>query len=385
MTAPKSWNRERDPWGLPVDPLLMLTSVAIGAMGVILVYSATRGSPTTLIPPDRSFMERQALFLVAGVGVGVVAAFVDVKRLRSLSPLGYAGLLFALLAVLVVGVEVNGARAWFQFAGFQLQPSEPGKVVAIVTLASLFAPLKGVVGWRRLGVGLLVAGAPIGLILVQPDLGTVLVYLAILVAIVVVSGVRARIIALLALVAVTGTIAVFQSDVLAGYQEARLTVFLFDTDEIDADAEIYAYNAAQAKIAIGNGGLTGEGLFQGTQTRSALVPEQQTDFIFTVAGEELGFRGAGLLLAMYSILLYRIWRTAQNASSVFGRLMCTGVFAMFLFQVFQAVGMTMGMTPVTGIPLPLVSYGGSSMLTSMLALGLVAGVYRRRYEVDHRG
>ncbi len=385
MTAPKSWNRSRDPWWLLIDPLLMLTSVAIGAMGVVLVYSATRGSPTALIPPDRSFMERQALFLVAGIGVGGVAAFVDVKRLRSLAPIVYAGLLFTLAAVLVVGVEVNGAKAWFQLAGFQFQPSEPGKVIAILTLASLFAPLKGVVGWQRLVAGLLLAGVPIGLILIQPDLGTVLVYLAILVSIVVVSGVRARLIALLALLAVTGTIAVFQSDVLAGYQEARLTVFLFDTDEIDAEAEVYAYNAIQAQIAIGNGGLTGEGLFQGTQTRSALVPEQQTDFIFTVAGEELGFRGAGLLLAMYSVLLYRIWRTAQNASSVFGRLLCTGIFAMFLFQVFQAVGMTMGMMPVTGIPLPLVSYGGSSMLTSMLALGLVAGVYRRRYEVDHRG
>ena len=385
MTAPKSWNRSRDPWWLLIDPLLMLTSVALGAMGVVLVYSATRGSPTALIPPDRSFMERQALFLVAGIGVGLVAAFVDVKRLRSLAPISYAGLLLTLSVVLVVGVEVNQAKAWFQFAGFQFQPSEPGKVVVILALASLFAPLKGVVGWQRLVAGLLVAGAPIGLILIQPDLGTVLVYLAILVSIVVVSGVRARLIALLALLAVTGAIAVFQSDVLEGYQEQRLTVFLFDTDEIDADAEIYAYNVIQAQIAIGNGGLTGEGLFQGTQTRSALVPEQQTDFIFTVAGEELGFRGAGLLLAIYSVLLYRIRRTAQNASSVFGRLLCTGIFAMFLFQVFQAVGMTMGMMPVTGIPLPLVSYGGSSMLTSMLALGLVAGVYRRRYEVDHRG
>jgi rod shape determining protein RodA len=385
VTAPKNLNRHRDPWWLLIDPLLMLTSVAIGALGVVLVYSATRGSATSLIPADRSFMERQSVFLVAGVGAGVVAALLDVRRLRKSVPLLYGGFVLALMAVLVVGVEVNGARAWFQLAGFQLQPSEPGKLVVILALASLFAPSKGEVGTRRLVVGLVVAGLPIGLILIQPDMGTVLVYIAILVAIVVVSGVRARLIALLALLAVTGTIAVFQSNVLAQYQEARLTVFLFDTDEVDADAEIYAYNAEQAQIAIGNGGLTGEGLFEGTQTRSQLVPEQQTDFIFTVAGEELGFRGAGLLLGLYAILLYRIWRTAQNASSVFGRLLCTGVFAMFLFQVFQAVGMTMGMMPVTGIPLPLVSYGGSSMLTSMVALGLVAGVHRRRYEIDHRG
>jgi rod shape determining protein RodA len=385
VTAPRSWNRDRDPWWMLIDPVLMITSVAIGVMGVILVYSATRGSATSLLPADRSFMERQGLYLVAGVGLGVVAALVDVKRLRSLVPLGYAGLMLSLMLVLVAGVTVNGAKAWFQFAGFQLQPSEPGKLMVILALAGLFAPLEGEVGTRRLMAGLFVTGGPIALILLQPDLGTVLVYLAILVSIVVVAGVRARVIALLALLAITGTIAVFQSDVLAGYQEKRLTVFLFDPNEIDADAEIFAYNAEQAKIAIGNGGLTGEGLFQGTQTRSQLVPEQQTDFIFTVAGEELGFRGAGFLLGLYALLLYRIWRTAQNASSLFGRLLCTGVFAMFLFQIFQSVGMTMGMMPITGIPLPLVSYGGSSMLTSMLALGLVAGVHRRRYEVDHRG
>jgi rod shape determining protein RodA len=385
VTAPRSWNRDRDPWWLLVDPVLTITSVAIGVMGVILVYSATRGSATSLLPADRSYLERQSLFLVAGVGLGVVAALVDVKRLRSLVPIGYLGLLLMLIVVLVAGVTVNGATAWFQFAGFQLQPSEPGKLMVILALAGLFAPLEGEVGSRRLMAGMFVTGGPIALILLQPDLGTVLVYLAILVSIVVVAGVQARMITLLALLAITGTIAVFQSDVLEGYQEKRLTVFLFDTNEIDAEAEIFAYNAEQAKIAIGNGGLTGEGLFQGTQTRSELVPEQQTDFIFTVAGEELGFRGAGFLLGLYALLLYRIWRTAQNASSLFGRLLCTGVFAMFLFQIFQSVGMTMGMMPITGIPLPLVSYGGSSMLTSMLALGLVAGVHRRRYEVDHRG
>lgn len=380
MTAPRSLNRNRDPWWLLVDPLLMLSSVAIGAMGVILVYSATRGPATDLIPADTSFLERQSLFLVAGVGLGAIAALVDVQRLRSLVPLAFVGLSLALMAVLVIGTEVNGAKAWFQVAGFQFQPSEPGKIVLIGALASLLAPRQGQVGARRLVGAMALAGPPIVLIILQPDLGTILVYLAIFVAMVVISGVPARLIVMLALIAATGMITVFQSDVLAGYQEARLTVFLFDTEEISADAAVYAYNAEQAQIAIGNGGLSGEGLFQGTQTRSNLVPEQQTDFIFTVAGEELGLRGAGLLLGLYSVLLYRIWRTAQNASSVFGRLICTGVFAMFLFQVFQSVGMTMGMMPVTGIPLPLVSYGGSSMLTSMVALGLVAGVHRRRFE-----
>ena len=140
----------------------------------------------------------------------------------------------------------------------------------------------------------------------------------------------------------------------------------------------------QSQIAIGNGGLFGQGLFQGSQTRSNLVPEQQTDFIFSVAGEELGFRGAGVLLALYALMLFRIWRIAVRATDSFDRLLTIGVMAMFLFQVFQSAGMTMGMMPVTGIPLPLVSYGGSSMLTSMVALGLVMGVYRRRFDFAER-
>ncbi len=147
--------------------------------------------------------------------------------------------------------------------------------------------------------------------------------------------------------------------------------FSFPVDDPDNP---YAFNVEQAQIAIGNGGLTGMGLYQGTQTRSNLVPEQQTDFIFTVAGEELGFRGAGTLLLLYALLLYRIWTTAQEANDQFDQLLCIGVLAMFMFQIFQSVGMTMGMMPVTGIPLPLVSYGGSSMVTSMVGLGLVHGV-----------
>ncbi|RMH84631.1 MAG: rod shape-determining protein RodA, partial [Actinomyces sp.] len=262
-------------------------------------------------------------------------------------------------------------------AGIRFQPSEPGKLVAIVALAWILSSER--LPLRRLAAALASVGLLVALILLQPDLGTVLVYVAVTVALVVVSGVRARVIVALALVAATGTFAVFQSDVLADYQKARLTIFLFDEEEVSPDLAPYAYNAEQAQIAIGNGGLTGQGLFQGTQTRSDLVPEQQTDFIFTVAGEELGFRGAGLLLGLFGLLVFRIWRIAMRARDRFDRLIAVGVMVMFLFQIFQSVGMTMGMMPVTGIPLPLVSYGGSSMITSLVALGLVAGVHRRRF------
>lgn len=375
-------NPRPEPWWLLIDPVFVFSAAAIGALGTVLVYSSTRGSGFDLVEPDRTYLDRQILFLAAGAVLGVAASLVKPRLIRRLAPLAYGLTAALMLAVLVIGDEVHGARSWFSVGGYQFQPSEVGKVVVIVTLALVFSRGKADPGPLRLGLALLALAPPVGMIMLQPDPGTALVYGAIFVAVVVVSGVKMRWIALMALIALVSGVWVLRSDLLAGYQQARLTVFLLDPDQVGAEAAGFAYNAEQAQIAIGNGGLTGQGLFEGTQTRSNLVPAQQTDFIFTVAGEEMGLRGAGLLLGLYSLLMYRIWRTARNASSVFGRLVCTGVLAMFLFQLFQSVGMTMGMMPVTGIPLPLVSYGGSSMLTSMIALGLAAGVHRRRYDVD---
>ena len=379
---PETLERAKDPWWLLVDPFLILSALAIAAIGSVLVYSATRGVVDDFTEPNTAFLERQVLFVTMGAVVAVVVAFVAPRHIRRLYPLGFVAMMAALWLVLQVGVEVNGTRGWFSFGTFRVQPSEPGKLVVIVGLALLLSPRQGEAGLRRVGLALALAAAPLGLLRQQPDLGTMLVYLVIPLTTVVVSGIRLRWIALLAIVAAAGTVGVLRSDALAEFQEARLRVYLFAPSEASDDAATYAFNVEQAQIAIGNGGLRGQGLFQGTQTRSDLVPEQQTDFIFTVAGEELGLRGASLLLGLYAVLLFRIWRTAQIASTQFERLICTGIFAMFLFQMFQSVGMTMGMMPVTGIPLPLVSYGGSSMLTSMASLGLVAGVYRRRLDIE---
>ena len=385
MTATASESTRRkvapDPWWLLVDPFLILSALAIAAMGSVLVYSATRGVVGDFTEPSTDFLERQVLFIVMGVVVGVSAAFVSPKLMRKLYPLGFATMVAALWLVLQVGVEVNGTRGWFSFGTFRMQPSEPGKLVVIIGLALLLSPREGEVTLRRVLLALTLTAAPIALIRMQPDLGTILVYLVVALITVVVSGIKARWIALLAIVAVAGTVGVYRSDALAEFQEARLRVYLFESEVAD-EAASYAFNVEQAQIAIGNGGLRGQGLFQGTQTRSDFVPQQQTDFIFTVAGEELGLRGASLLLGLLAILLFRVWRTAQLALTQFERLMCTGIFAMLLFQTFQSVGMTMGMMPVTGIPLPLVSYGGSSMLTTMASLGLVAGVYRRRLDIE---
>ena len=380
-TEPARRNVSPDPWWLLVDPFLILSALAVTAMGSVLVYSATRGVVGDFTEPNTGFLERQVLFIVMGVVVGASAAFVRPRLMRRLYPLAFAAMVAALWLVLQVGVEVNGTKGWFSLGTFRMQPSEPGKLVVIIGLALLLSPRQAEVGLKRVLLALALAAAPIALLLLQPDLGTTLVYLVIALIMVIVSGIKARWIALLAIVAVAGTVGVYRSDALAEYQEARLRVYLFASDVTDESAS-YAFNVEQAQIAIGNGGLRGQGLFEGTQTRSDLVPQQQTDFIFTVAGEELGLRGASLLLGLLAILLFRVWRTAQLALTPFERLMCTGIFAMLLFQTFQSVGMTMGMMPVTGIPLPLVSYGGSSMLTTMASLGLIAGVYRRRLDIE---
>ncbi len=375
------FREERDPWWFVVDPLLILSVMAITTMGALLVYSATRGPATELDPADTSFLTRQVLFAVVGAGFGLFAALINIERIRSLVGVAYIATLGLLFGVVLFGADINGTQAWYRVGGFTFQPSEPGKLVLIITLATVFSGDR--VGFQRMAAGLLLAGVPIGLILLQPDLGTVLVYIVITAVMITMSNISMRLILLLVLAAITAITMIFTSDVLEDYQKDRLTVFVLDDEaiaELGADAVRVAYNAEQSQIAIGNGGLTGTGLFQGTQTSSNLVPEQQTDFIFSVAGEELGFRGAAILLVLFAVVVLRVWRVAVRASDEFDRLLAVGVMSMFVFQVFQSAGMTMGMMPVTGIPMPFVSYGGSSMLTSMIAIGLILGVYRRRFD-----
>ncbi len=373
-------------WWFVLDPVLITSVFLITALGAVLVFSATRGPASRFDPLDYSFLERQVAFAVFGLVLAVLIAHLNVRLIRAWLPAVYLGLLVLLGGLLVFGDSVRGVRAWYTAAGFSFQPSEPGKVILIVVLAAVLSADE--VRTKRLLLALSLAALPLLLIWRQPDVGTILVYVVIVAAMIAMSGVELRYIAALAVIGISVVVGIFESDRLAEYQEHRLQVFVLDEEaivELGPAAVRAAFNVDQSQIAIGNGGLSGQGLFQGTQTRSNLVPEQQTDFIFSVAGEELGFRGAGVLLALYALMLFRIWRIAVRATDSFDRLLTIGVMAMFLFQVFQSAGMTMGMMPVTGIPLPLVSYGGSSMLTSMVALGLVMGVYRRRFDFAERG
>ncbi|MEO8695507.1 MAG: rod shape-determining protein RodA [Acidimicrobiales bacterium] len=359
-----------------IDPSLIIASGAITALGTLMIFSATRNSP--VLSPTY-FVERQGAAIAIGIVVmGVVAAF-DYRKLRELVPLAYFGLLGLLAGVLVFGQKVNDARAWFQFGSIQLQPAELAKPIMIVVLAAFFTGDRATEGHpptvRRLLVALLLVGLPVGLIMRQPDLGTALVFGVISTAVVIMAGARPRHLLALALMLTFATTAVLTSNTLDAYQKDRLTVFI----NPDKASERVSYNLEQAQVAISNGGIAGQGLFRGSQTRGRFVPEQQTDFIFSVVGEELGFVGGALLIGLFCLLFLRMWRIAAVARDPFGAQIVVGVLAMLVFQVFQSIGMTMGIMPITGIPLPFVSYGGSSIITTYASIGLVLSVHMRRF------
>ncbi len=357
-----------------VDLILLGTVLAISIIGTLMVFSATRGSDPDTI--DTGTLQRHLVFLLTGGTAMALVAMVDYRRFRDWALIAYAGVCALLLGVLSpLGTEVNGSQAWFQIGGFQLQPSELTKIAVILVLASLGAQFGGDIDLRRLVLLLAVPGLPLALILIQPDPGTAMVVVAITMGVLLVSGIRAKHIAALTLFGLTGLVLVLNSGLLEDYQKSRLTVFLNPSAGLREEA----YNLNQSKIAIGSGGVLGKGIFEGTQTQLDIVPEQHTDFIFTAVGEELGFLGAATLLILFGILCWRIWRIAQLSRDQLGLLLCVGVLTMIVFQMFQNAGMTMGIMPITGIPLPLVSHGGSSTIALFAGLGLVQSVHMRRF------
>jgi len=375
VTRPGHDTSRRDP-SSPVrhiDVLLLVCTGAVACLGVLMVYSATRGPEA---PYDNYFLFRQGTFMLIGAAALVAATLVDYRRLADWWPVLY-GLSLALLGLVVspLGASSKGAQAWFALGPFQMQPSEFSKLAFIVAMAAVLSAWSGDIDIRRLGASLLLAGAPMALIMLQPDLGTVLVFVAMTMSMLLVAGVKGRHIAVLTVLGVLGTAVVLNSNALAQYQKDRLTAFY----DLESGSQESTFNVKQSIAAVANGGFGGEGLFAGKQTQLDFVPEQQTDFIFTVVAEELGFVGAATLLSLYAIIMWRILRAAQLARDTFGMLLCVGVLAMFAFQIFESVGMATGIMPVTGIPLPFLSYGGSSTLTSWIAIGLVANVNMRRF------
>ena len=369
----------------PASPLRHVDWVLVAAVGVVttfgalMVYSVTRGP----VPPyDTSFVKRVVMFMIIGAVLMVGTALFDYRRLRDYWPFIYGGSVLLLMLVLNPGVGESGigTQGWFQIGPFQLQPSEMAKLGMIVGFAGLASQFRGDLDNTRVLMLLGLCGLPMGLVMLQPDLGTTLVSVAVAFALLLVSGVRPRLLGVLALGAVVVTTLVLTSGVLKDYQVARLTTYVRQDQAATSEREEKArYNLEQAKLAIGSGGLTGQGLFNGTQTNNAFVPEQRTDFIFTAVGEQLGFLGGAGLIAGLGVIAWRVWRTAQLARDDFGMLLCTGIMVMIVIQSFENIGMTIGIMPITGIPLPFMSYGGSALLTMCLSIGLVLSVHMRRF------
>jgi len=358
-----------------VDVTLCVLVGLTTAFGSVMIYSATHHGED-----PNSFISKHAIYVALGVLAMALTAAVDYQKLRDWSRVVYAASVAALVLVLVPGVGAvhKNIRAWFDIGPFQIQPAEFAKVALIVSLASTLGVVteRGKrIRFRDLLLGLVMVALPVALILQQPDLGTALVFLVVGVGLFVVGGVPTRYLVALMVVGVAGVIGILNSGQLDQYQKDRLTAFVSP----DSASEKIIYNTRQAQTAIASGSVTGKGLFEGPQTKGGFVPEQQTDFIFTVAGEELGFVGSSVLILLLGGIAYRVWRTAHLARDETGRLMCVGVLCLLVFHVFENIGMNLGIMPVTGIPLPFVSYGGSSTITTFAAMGLVMNVHMRRF------
>jgi rod shape determining protein RodA len=364
--------RARDlsaPWR-HVDLALLVVVGLVILFGSVLVFSATRR-----FDGGAGVVARQIMFTLLGLAAMAGIALLDYRRLTDWWPVLYLVSVGVLAGVLTpLGSVVNGTRGWYQLGPVALQPAELAKLGSVLAVAAFLGSVDRV-DLRRLAGALVLIGIPMGLTLLQPDLGSALVFIVIGLGMLVVGGVRLRHLVVLVLLGVVAVVGILQSDTLDDYQRDRLTSF---ANPEGADPAV-RYNVEQAQTAISSGGLTGYGFGNGPSTRLGYVPAQQTDFIFSVAGEEFGFVGAGTLIVLFAVMIWRVWRVAQLAADKMGTLICVGVLSMLLFHVFENIGMNLGIMPVTGIPLPFVSQGGSSMLASCAAIGLVQSVHMHRF------
>lgn len=356
------------------DPVLMLATLLLISYGLVMAYSATF-EDRSIGPEGEQFMLRAVVWAVVGLAVMGALSFADYRWIGALSPLVYVGTVAILVAVLFVGESTFGAQRWLHIGALSVQPSELAKVAMIVVLARFFADRQRALGSPlTLLAAIVVVAVPTALVYRQPDLGTSLVFLAIFGGVAFLSGARLWQLVALAAAGVAAIPAVWSF--LADYQRARLFAF-FDPY---ADPLGAGWNIIQSLIAIGSGGLFGKGLTAGTQSPLGYLPIAESDFIFANLAEDLGFVGAMILFALYMILLLAALRISFRASDAFGALLGAGVVAMLGFQIFVNVGMSLSIMPVTGIPLPFISHGGSNLIAICAALGLLQSVAMRRVQ-----
>lgn len=364
-----------------LDWILLFAALALSAIGTVLVYSATRNRTELNQGDPYYFLIRHAMNTGIGLVLAVGTIWLGHRTLRGAVPVLYALSVVLVLAVLTpLGSTINGAHAWIVIGGgFSLQPSEFAKITIILGMAMLLAARVDAgdrvnPDHRTVVQALGLATLPIAIVLLMPDLGSVMVMAVIVLGVLLASGASNRWVVGLIGAAVIGAVLIWQLGVLDQYQIDRFAAFANPA----LDPAGVGYNTNQARIAIGSGGLTGKGLFHGTQTTGQFVPEQQTDFVFTVAGEELGFLGAGLIIVLLGVVLWRACRIARDTTELYGTVVAAGIIAWFAFQAFENIGMTLGIMPVAGLPLPFVSYGGSSMFAVWIAVGLLQSIRVQR-------
>lgn len=361
-----------------LDWVLMVAVLGLLVIGTLVVWSTTASRENLTGGDSTSYLRKQMVNVAIGAVLMVLVMACDHRWVRILAPAVYLASVVGLVLVLVMGTETNGSKSWIRILGMSIQPSEFAKLAVVIGIALLVAErTEG--NWRR-PVGssdvlaiMLIAAVPAALIMMQPDLGTMLVLSATVFGALAISGASRRWLAGLVVGAVGAATVAVTAGVLKPYQLDRFMAF---TDP-KLDPLGAGYNTEQARIAVGNGGLFGQGLFDGSQTQSGFVPEQHTDFIFTAVGEELGMVGAGLVIALTAAVVWRALSIAQHTDDMFGRVAAAGIACWFGFQAFQNIGMCLGIMPVTGVPLPFVSYGGSSVFAGMLAVGLLQNIHLR--------
>ena len=361
------------------DNLLNFAVIGLLLIGTLLVYAGTREWFRSYDLDPEYYLKRHILNILIGSLLAYGTTLIDYRLLRAYTPIIWLVAVIGLVIVLIpgLGAEINGARAWIALpGGFQIQPAELAKIAIIVGIAMILADRDNAQeDPTDLDVlkALALAAVPVLLIVAQPDLGTVLIICAAILAMIGASGAPSRWVVGLLILAIVGIFTAVQIGAVSQYQIARLQSFV----DPSADPQSTGYQLRQSRITIGSGGLLGKGLFNGPQTNGRFVPEQQTDFIFTVAGEELGFIGCSIILALYLLFFIRAFAICRRSSDLFGRLVCIGVIAWFSFQAFENIGMTMGLMPMTGVPLPFLSYGGSSMFANLIGVGLLQNVHSR--------
>ena len=357
-----------------IDLILLFATVAIIIYSLVIISSATHVNT----PSEERFwyVQRQGLFAFIDIIIAVLCMNFDYRGLQQCGKTLYIFNLIMLVAVMLFGHAALGAQRWIQIGFISIQPSEFSKLIMIICLAAILENRIGRLNTPQdlLPVAIYV-GIPFLLVLKQPDLGTSLVFIAIFFGMTIACGINWKLFTAIIVAGVAALPVLWQF--LKDYQKMRIMVFL----DPNVDPLGSGYHIIQSKIAIGSGMLFGKGLFEGTQSQLNFLPENHTDFIFAVVGEEFGFAGAALLLFLYLLVLWRGMQIARDASDIFGRLLAVGITSMLAFHVLVNVGMTTGIMPVTGIPLPLMSYGISSLTTNILAIAILMNIHLRKQKL----